>query len=153
MGQPPENRIDLLSPLLGSRRTTGEVFEDNGETLAGSIDGFDHYEALGDSFVIHRIDVDIGGDPVRGLEAIGPYDSDEGAFRTRAWDNLGGEQVSNAIVKEDGSMRFGADGASAVLTFADDGSAATVRWERDVGSGAGGRAWMQLTLTRLSSPE
>lgn len=32
-------------------------------TAAGRIDGFDHCEALGVSFVVHRNDVDIDGEP------------------------------------------------------------------------------------------
>ncbi len=63
MGQTSDDRMDLLSPLLGSWRTTGQVFEDDGETVAGRIDGFDHCEALGVSFVVHRNDVDIDGEP------------------------------------------------------------------------------------------
>ena len=46
---PQKNRMDLPSPLLGSWRTTGQVFEDDGETVAGLIVGFDHNEAPGGS--------------------------------------------------------------------------------------------------------
>ena len=51
------------------------------------MDGHDHYERLGEHFVIHRVDVRMGDEQVEALEVIGPWDAEAGAFPTRAYDN------------------------------------------------------------------
>jgi hypothetical protein len=140
--------MDRLQPLIGSWRTRGDVLADDGETAVARIDGHDHYEWLGSSFVVHRIDVEIGGERVEGLEVIGPYLPEKDAFATRAYDNEGGEQTSTATVDEDGVWTFGADGAKATMTIAEDGGSATAAWMRTEDQGATWRAWMRLALTR-----
>ena len=143
----PDPDITALDVLIGTWRTEGEVFGDNGETAVARVDGYDHYEWLGRAFVIHRIDVEMGGEPVRGLEMIGPYLGGR-SFATRAYDQDGGEQTSTATVDGDGVWTFRADGAEAKMSLSDDRSLALVEWIRTDDGGATWRPWMRLTLSR-----
>ena len=144
----PHPETKRLEALIGTWRTRGDLLADDGETPAATIDGYDRYEWLGPHFVIHRIDVEMAGERVEGLEMIGPYLSEQGAFATRAYDNQGSEQTSTATANPDGSWTFRADGARATLTIAEDGASATAEWVRSDDSGATWRPWMRLTLTR-----
>ena len=121
---------------------------EDGKSPVATIDGHDHYEWLGPFFVVHRIDVEIDGDHVEGLEMIGPYLPDGRAFATRAYDHEGGEQTATASVDDAGVWTFGADAAEATLTISEDGAAAAVEWVRSDDGGATWRPWMTLTLTR-----
>ena len=108
MSPHPENAD--LDVLIGTWRTQGDVFGEDGETPIARVDGFDHFGWLGRAFVIHRIDVEMGGERVEGLEIIGPYLPDRRAFATRAYDHLGSEQTSTATLDDEGVWTFRADG-------------------------------------------
>ena len=144
----PETR--RLEVLIGSWRTHGEILDEDGEPVA-TLDGHDHYEWLGPFFVVHRIDVEMAGEHVQGLEMIGPYLPDQDAFATRAYDHEGGEQTSTATVDEAGVWTFGADGARATLTLDEGGRNARAEWVRTDDGGATWRPWIRLSLTRKGS--
>ena len=136
-----------LEALIGTWRTRGEVLDADGETPVETVDGHDHYEWLGPTFVVHRIDVQMGAAHVQGLEIIGPYLPDQEAYFTRAYDNEGGEQTATATVDEDGVWTFRADGAKATLEIAEDGRSASARWVRS-DDGETWRPWMRIRLNR-----
>ena len=147
MSEPrPENQ--RLGALVGTWRTEGIVLGDDGSTEIARVQGTDAYEWLGAHFLIHRIDVTMGGEPVQGLEIIGPYEADTGGFPTRAYDNHGNVQTSMATVAGDGVWTFGADGAKATLRVAADGRDAHADWVRSDDNGASWRPWMRLDLTK-----
>jgi hypothetical protein len=143
----PDLETDELDVLIGTWRTEGEVFGDDGETPVARVDGYDHYEWLGRAFVIHRIDVEMGGERVQGLEVIGPSLGGR-SFATRAYDHEGGEQTSTAAVDADGVWTFRTDGAEAKMSLSEDRSLALVEWIRTDDGGATWRPWMRLTLSR-----
>jgi hypothetical protein len=138
-----------LDPLIGTWRTTGAILGDDGEPV-GQVDGTDAYEWLGRSFVIHRVDVKMGDDPVRALEIIGPYDEEAGAFATRAYDDQGGEEVSTASADGERAWTFRSTGAQAKLEMDDDGRSMRAEWVRTDDGGATWVPWMHLTLNRVS---
>src|SRR5918994_2242511 len=142
----PENT--RLEVRMGTWRTQGEILGDDGATTIGTIEGTDTYEWLGRLFVIHRVDVQMGDDHVEGLEVIGPYDPQTGAYPTRAYDNQGGIQTSTATVDDDGAWTFGAESAKATLRVAEDGQSMSAEWVRTEDDGATWRPWMRLRLTR-----
>ena len=139
-----------VEPLLGSWRTRGEVFGGDGETVVAAVDGHDHYERLGEHFVVHRVDVRMGDEQVEALEVIGPWDAEVGAFPTRAYDNQGGEETSRASVGADGVWSFGSTGAEATMRISDDGRSADIRWRRTDDDGASWRPWMRIRLERAN---
>jgi hypothetical protein len=143
---PAENR--QLDVLIGTWRTEGVILGDDGSTEVGRVEGTDAYEWLGGHFVIHRIDVSMGGEPVQGLEVIGPYDTEAGGFPTRAYDNQGGVQTSLATVEEDRVLEFGADGARATLRVSEDSRTAHADWVRSDDGGETWVPWMRLDLTK-----
>lgn len=143
----PDPDITALGVLIGTWRTEGDIFGEDGATSVGRVDGYDHYEWLGSAFVIHRIDVEMVGERVQGLEVIGPYLGAR-SFATRVYDAEGGEETSTATVDGDGVWTFRTDGGEARMTLSDDGSLALVDWVRSRDGGAKWRPWMRLTLSR-----
>ena len=133
-----------LEPLIGTWRTEGEVLGDDGVTVAATVEGTDAYERLG-PFVVHRVDVVIGGRRSRALEIIEPGEDGGAAFPTRAYDDQGGVEVSTATVDGPGRYVFRAGAAEAVLQVGGD----TMRAQWTV-PGADGqpRPWMRLRFTR-----
>lgn len=137
---------ETLAPLIGTWRTEGEVLDGDGVTVVATVEGTDSYEWLG-PFVVHRVDVVIGGRPTRALEVFEPYDEGLAAFPTRAYDDQGGVETSTATVDGSGRFVFRAGAAQAVLEVAGDGGTMSARWTIP-GDDGEPRLWMRLRLTR-----
>jgi hypothetical protein len=150
MSASPDPENSRLDVLIGTWRTQGEILGDDGSTTISTIEGTDTYEWLGRFFVIHRVDVQMGDDHVEGLEVIGGYEPQTGAYPTRAYDNQGGIQTSTATVDDDGVWTFGAAGAKATLRVAEDGQSMSAEWVLTEDDGATWRPWMHPRLTRRS---
>jgi hypothetical protein len=147
-GAHPE--IRRYEPVIGTWRTEGELLGEDGAPVA-AIEGRDLYDWLGEAFVVHRIDVDMGGERVRGVEMIGPYLGDGRGFATRAYGHDGSEQTSTSMVLSERVFTFGADGARARLEIAEDGRTGTAEWEHSDDGGATWRPWIHLRFTRLDT--
>ena len=158
----PSPQIQRLGALVGRWRSEGHVVAD----VPVPITGTDIYEWLpGGFFLVHRVDVVIGQQPVQALELIGEYDPATDSFTARAYDNLGKVTVMCARVDEQGVWRFtgggdvapvarpasaGASGAvRSTLTVTADRSGMTARWERS-DDGARWQPWMDMAFTRMS---
>jgi Protein of unknown function (DUF1579) len=144
----PHPETERLEALIGTWRTEGEVLGDDGSSPVATVEGTDAYEWLGRHFVVHRIDVQMGDDHIRGLELIGPYEPDIRAFPTRACDNQGGVQTSVATVDDDGVWTFGAAAARATLRLDEDGRRMRAVWDRMQDGGETWRPWLRLRFTR-----
>lgn len=134
------------APLIGTWHTRGEMYGEDGVTVVAQVDGTDAYEWLG-PFVVHHVDVLIGGERTRALEIFEPYDAGLRAFPTRAYDDRGGVETSTATVDAEGRWTFRAATAYATLSVAADGRSMAARW---VVRGEDGRErpWMVLRFTR-----
>ena len=158
----PSPQIQRLGALVGRWRSEGHVVAD----VPVPITGTDIYEWLpGGFFLVHRVDVVIGQQPVQALELIGEYDPATDSFTARAYDNLGKVTVMCARVDEQGVWWFtgggnvapvarpastGASGAvRSTLTVTADRSGMTARWERS-DDGARWQPWMDMAFTRMS---
>lgn len=133
-----------LAPFVGRWRTAGQVLASEGSP-ALRIDGTDEYEWLpGGFFLLHRVDVRIGGEPVRALEIIG-WDAERGDYFMRSFDSQGNAGVMHAGVR-DGTWTFQGDAERFTGGFGEDGGTLSGRWERR----EGGRwlPWMDVHLTR-----
>jgi hypothetical protein len=116
--------IAALRPLIGEWATSGRTVE--GVTIEGS----DVYRWLpGERFVVHHVDVRMGGQQVNVLEVIGEPDGD--AFLMRSFDHQGGTAVMRATVDDAGVWTFTGAAERATLVVAD--STMSARWERNVG--------------------
>lgn len=136
--------------LLGHWRTEGRVLGDDGTTVVATVVGSDVYEALG-PFVVHHVDVVMGGRRTRALEVIEPWDPGRRVFPTRAYDDEGGIDTSTASVDADGTWTFRAGAAEATLRVTDAGTSMQARWT--VPGPEGGRTpWMELELRRDDGP-
>jgi hypothetical protein len=116
--------IAAFRPLIGAWATSGRTVE--GVTIEGS----DVYEWLpGERFVVHHVDVRMGGQQVDVLEVIGEPDGD--AFLMRSFDRQGGTAVMRASVDDAGVWTFAGPTERATLVVAD--STMSAKWERNVG--------------------
>jgi hypothetical protein len=116
--------IAAWQPLIGAWATSGQTVE------GVAIEGSDVYEWLpGRRFVVHRVDVRMGGHQVDVLEVIGEPDGD--AFLMRSFDHQGGTAVMRATVDDAGVWTFAGPTERATLVVADSTMSAT--WERNVG--------------------
>ncbi|TWF81589.1 hypothetical protein FHX44_117534 [Pseudonocardia hierapolitana] len=131
--------IAAWEPIIGSWASSGRTVE--GVEIAGT----DVYEWLpGRRFVVHRVDVRMGGEQVNVLEVIGERDGD--AFLMRSFEGNGGTALMRATVDDAGVWTFAGPTARATLVVA--GSTMTARWERTV-DGAW-EHWMDMGFRRTS---
>ena len=140
--------LELFAPLLGVWRTTGAVLDERGAVTAEII-GSDTYESMpGGGWVVHRVAVRIGGEPVHALELIGEHDAAAGSWAMHAFDADGSRAVMRATRDGDGWL-FAGDGVRAHLHPAPDGTTMAATWERS--SPAGWLRWMDLSFLRQPS--
>lgn len=139
-----------LTPLLGRWRTSGVVLDEHGAPTA-QIAGTDVYELMpGGGWVVHRVDVRIGGEQVTALELIGEHDARAGTWQMHAFDGDGTRSTMQAALAGDGSWVFSGDGVQARLHAAADGASMTATWERS--TPAGWVRWMVLDFTASHQP-
>jgi hypothetical protein len=126
-------------PLIGSWASSGRTVE------AVEIEGTDVYEWLpGRQFVLHRVDVRMGGEQVDVFEVIGERDGE--AFLMRSFDRHGGTAVMRATVDDAGVWTFAGPAERATLVVAPDGESMSARWER-VRDGSW-EHWMEMGFRR-----
>jgi hypothetical protein len=143
----PETR--RLQVLVGRWRSEGRTVPGPSEP-AMTIRGTDAYEWLaGGFFLVHRVDVQVGGERVEVLELIGPYDPHDRSFPMRSFDNQGNYATMTARVRDDGVWTFTGASERAALSVGEDGTTMTARWERS-DDGTSWRHWMDMRFTRTS---
>jgi hypothetical protein len=135
--------IAAWEPLIGSWASSGRTVEP-----AIEIKGTDVYEWLpGRQFIVHRVDVRMGGEQVDVLEVIGERDDD--AFLMRSFDHNGGTALMRATVDEAGVWTFAGPTERATLVAAEDGASMSARWERRPDDGAAWEHWMDMRFRRI----
>jgi hypothetical protein len=134
-----------LSPIVGRWRSRGTTHDDPPVPIEGT-DVYDWFP--GNGFLVHHVDVRMGGDEVRAIELIGDPDPD-GALRMRAFDNQGAYTEMRLTTSADGVWTL-TDGTSSrsTVTFAAGGGRMTARWERSSDGGSAWQPWMTMDFTR-----
>jgi hypothetical protein len=129
--------IAAWEPIIGS-------WASSGRTVDGvDVEGSDVYEWLpGRRFVVHHVDVRVGGEQVDVLEVIGERDGD--ALLMRSFEGSGGTAVMRASVDDAGDWTFAGPTQRATLVV--DGSTMRARWERAVDGGW--EHWMDMRFRR-----
>lgn len=150
-----------LDALVGHWRTEGLLVADPATRVIGT----DTYAWMpGGAFLVHVVDVVVGGLPVCALELIGEHDPVTGSWTARSFDADGGMATMRATVDTEGTWTFtgGADAAEAAqpegyardgavratLRVAEDRSRMHALWER-CDDGATWEPWMDVRFTRL----
>ncbi|GAA2574141.1 hypothetical protein GCM10010411_02400 [Actinomadura fulvescens] len=145
MAPRPENK--RLDVLVGRWRSEGRTVPADGEPPV-RIAGSDVYEWLaGGFFLVHHVDVRMGGDTVEVIEMIGPYDPATGTYPMRSFDDQGNFTTMHAAVDDRGVWTFTGGAERATLTIAEDGSTMSARWER-TDDGSTWLHWMDMTFAR-----
>jgi hypothetical protein len=147
-----------LTAIAGHWRTSGHVIGDPRVPVVGT----DIYEVFpGAYFLIHHVDVTVGGQSVRAIEIIGEPDG-EGGYLGRSYDSDGNAEVMHLRIDDDGVFHFAGGGEIAptaqphdaptarvrsTLTVASDRASMTARWERSEDD-LTWQPWMDIALTR-----
>jgi hypothetical protein len=131
--------IAAWEPIIGYWASSGRTVDGIG------IEGSDVYEWLpGRQFVVHRVDVRMGGEQVDVLEVIGERDGD--ALLMRSFDRSGGTALMRATVDDAGVWTFAGPTVRATLVVGD--STMSAKWERNV-DGAW-EHWMDMEFRRTT---
>lgn len=138
-----------LGAFVGVWRTRGQVRATK-STPALQIEGTDRYEWLpGGFFLLHRVDVRIGGDPAEAVEIIG-WDASAGSYFMHSYDAQG--NVGTMRASESGGVwRFEGDAERFTGGFTADGRTLSGTWERR--EGADWLPWMDIHLTKAGDPD
>ncbi|NHC45768.1 DUF1579 family protein [Motilibacter aurantiacus] len=139
-------RLRLLQPLIGRWRSSGRVLGPDGEAVA-TIEGTDSYRWMpGRQWVVHEVDVSMGGERVQALEMIGGAGHVPGSLAMRAFDASGDYGVMSLSVLPDGALLLSGDGMRSVLRVTAD--AMTAHWEQEASPGTW-VPWMQMEFARV----
>lgn len=136
-----------LAPFVGTWRTEGRVLP-TADTPPAEIIGTDSYEWLaGGFFLVHRVDVRMGGEPVEAIEIIG-WDAESGTYSMRSYDNHGNEELMR-MTERDGTWTVQGESARFTGAFSDGGGVLSGHWERrEVDRWL---PWMDVRLTRADA--
>jgi hypothetical protein len=153
----PRTPDKRLATIAGRWRTSGHVV---GEPKV-SVIGTDIYEVLhGGHFLVHYVDVAVGGLPVRAIEVIGEPDG-RGGYLARSFDSEGNAELMHLTIDGDGVFHFTGGGDIAptaqpketptarvrsTLTIARDRESMTALWERS-DDGSSWHPWMDIQFT------
>jgi hypothetical protein len=143
----PGPQQQRLGVFVGKWTTRGRT-KATPSAPAADIVGTDTYEWLeGGFFLVHRVNVRIGAQHVKGLEIIA-YDASNEIYRTHAFDSQGHYATYQATV-HDGAWTFMGKLERAAVVPSDAGDAMTIRWERST-DGLSWLPWMDMTLTKVT---
>jgi hypothetical protein len=149
-------RNEKLAAIVGRWRTSGHVLDDP----RVPVEGTDIYEVFsGGHFLVHHVDVTVGGQRVRAIEIIGEPDDD--VYLARSFDSEGNAEVMKLRIGDDGSFHFSGGGDIApaaqrgdlptqvrsTLTISQDRSSMRAIWERS-DDGIDWQPWMDIKFTR-----
>lgn len=133
----------MLESFIGTWKTSGRIRAIGNEpemTLAGT----DTYEWLvGESVILHRVDVLMGDERVRSAEVIGP---EEGGYFMRSYDPTGEAGVMKATFA-DGVWSFTGEQQRFRGGFSETGETFSGLWEQK-GEDGTWMPWMDLQLER-----
>lgn len=144
----PSAAMKRLDAVVGVWRTEGlTVATDDGPAVR--ITGSDTYEWLpGGHFLLHHVDVTIGGQRYRALEVIGEYNPVDDDYVARAYDSAGDTGTMTVRVDADGVWTIAGHTERATLVIDDDGSRMAATWERSDDDGASWRQWMDMNFSK-----
>ena len=134
--------MERLDPLVGSWKSEGETVDDP----VVHIEGSDVYEWLpGRHFLVHHVDVTVGGRRYQALEMFG---AEADTVVARAYDSDGVTGTMSVEVDADGVVTLTGPSSRARLVVAGDGGSMAARWDR-LDDGAW-RHWMDMRFTRVT---
>jgi hypothetical protein len=140
------NKLNELEFLLGRWSTAGTV---NATIDAAEIkfQGTDTYDLILDGkFILHKVDVMMGGEHIEVVEIIGESASTNKGYALRSFDNRGVYTEMSADLDAQDQLVINGDKMRAFLKASGPGKL-SARWER-LAENANWIPWMDLTLTK-----
>lgn len=140
-----KSQLKRLNQFVGKWKTEGEIMAAD-SSPASAIEGIDTYEWLpGGYFLIHRVDVRMGGEQIDSIEIIG-YDPSTNTYPMNYFGYQGSKGVMHASF--DGKIwTFNGDTERFTGSFDDSGNKLTGRWEQLQDSEW--VHWMDIRLTKI----
>ena len=134
----PTPELESLTPIHGHWASEGTTVATDDEPSMRII-GTDIYEWFADGrFLMHRVHVRVGDQPVEAIEFIG--EPDDGALTMRSFDNEGAVGVMRAQSRRHRVVVFVGDTTRSTMEIAADGETMRARWER-LADGTGPTGW------------
>ena len=143
---PAVEHLRPLAPLIGHWRSSGTVLDEDGNAT-DRIVGTDTYTWLpGGHWIVHEVDVSMGGRPTRALELIGGRDQPTGGWQMHAFDTDDSPGRMVLTIAEPGLLLLQGDGIRSWLRPEAGPTQMTTLWEREVDGGW--VAWMDMRFDR-----
>ena len=138
--------MERLNTLIGIWKSDGETVDDPVVRIEGS----DIYEWLpGRHFLVHHVDVTVGGQRYQALEMFGEDGADGDTCIARAYDSDGEVGTMAVRVDDAGVVTLTGPATRARLVVAGDGGSMAARWDRRDDDGDW-QHWMDMRFTRES---
>jgi hypothetical protein len=143
----PVEHLQPLVPIIGRWRSSGSVLDGDG-AVTDRILGTDTYTWLpGGHWVVHEVDVTVGGQPVRALELIGGRDDATGGWQMHAFDTADSPGRMVLTVAEPGVLLLKGDGIRSWFRPEAGPTHMTTLWEREVDGDW--VPWMDMRFDRI----
>ena len=140
---PNGHAYTLLAQFVGTWNTSGVVLG----TVPVKIAGTDTYEWLpGEYFLLHHVDVRIGGEAAQSVEIIG-YDRETHSYPMHYFNNKGDKGIMQATYA-DSTWNFLSETMRFAGKFSDDGKTLSGTWET-FSAENGWVPWMEVRLIRV----
>lgn len=137
--------LKRLHPFEGTWKTQGEIFATD-SSPALTIEGTDIYEWLpGGYFLIHRVDVRMGGEQIDSIEIIG-YDDSNDTYPMHYFGYQGSKGVMVAVCNSN-TWVFTGETERFTGSFNETGNILSGRWEQLRNSEW--IDWMNIKLTKV----
>ncbi|MEO5647802.1 MAG: DUF1579 family protein [Chitinophagaceae bacterium] len=125
----PAPELMQLNFLIGNWHSEGELLA-NSSRPSVRISGTDSYEwVAGGFFILHRVDVLMGDEPVEVIELIG-YDPLSNTYSMKSFDNKGEFTMMEANIDPLRRLHISGEMVRSTLVPGKDGNKMTASWDR-----------------------
>ena len=145
----PAEHLRPLEPIIGRWRSSGTILDDDGSVI-GEITGTDVYTWLpGGHWVVHQVDVLMGGERTQVLELIGGHDEASGGWQMHAFDVADSPGRMSLTLREPGLLLLQGGGVRSWFRPEAGSEHMSTLWEREVDGEW--IPWMRMRFDRDSA--
>jgi hypothetical protein len=145
MTQTLQSGLKLLSFLIGTWQTKGEVNSTDNKPMI-KFKGTDTYEwVLSGNFIQHKVDVMMGEEKTETIEMVGEFHEAKRTYEMRSFDNQGNYTKMKAYIDTSGNLQIVGDKMRSTLSIIDNKNMSAT-WERSEDN----KTWLPWMNLRLS---